>query len=94
MLLEAAAEASRDAEPEGRHHTSRRISGGWHGFGAYRGAYFDTTTEGEQLTEHIAVVGIRYLFGAESLKANDRRGATLDQPSLPMRATNWVEPLD
>ena len=72
----------------------RRIRGGWHGFGAYRGAYFDTTTEGEQLTEHIAMVGIRYLFGAESLKANDRLGATLDQPSLPMRATNWVEPLD
>ncbi len=33
-------------------------------------------------------------FGAESLKANDRRGATLDQPSLPMRAVSWVEPLD
>ncbi len=72
----------------------QRISGGWHGYAAYRGGYYDTTTEGEELTEQIFALGVTYLFGAESMKANDRRGATLDQPSLPMRATNWVEPLD
>lgn len=73
----------------------RRIGdGGWHGFGGYRGTYYDTTTEGEELTEHVFSIGVSYLFGAESMKANDRRGATLDQPSLPMRATNWAEPLD
>lgn len=72
----------------------RRLIGGLHAFASYRGASYDTTTEGEELIEHIPSIGLTFLFGAESLMANDRRGATLDQPRIAMRTTNWAQPLD
>jgi hypothetical protein len=72
----------------------RRIVGALHGYLSYRGAHYDTSTEGEELTEHIPSIGLSFLFGAESLLVNDRRGATLDQPEIAMRTTSWAEPLD
>lgn len=66
----------------------------WYGFVAYRGTYVDTTTEGEHTTEHAVMVGIKRLFGVADQKQNDRLAATLDQPSLGIRAPNWIEPLD
>jgi len=38
--------------------------------------------------------GISFLLGADSLKRNDRYGATLNQPMLPVRAAAWAEALD
>lgn len=40
------------------------------------------------------MIGISYDFGAPTLYAADRRGATLATPSLPGRAASWAEALD
>lgn len=66
----------------------------WNLHANYRGMRIDTTTEGETLNDHAFIVGVSYLFGARSLKHNDRYGATLDQPQIVGRAVNWIEPLD
>lgn len=60
----------------------------------YRGAYYDATTEGDHATEHVFKAGIKVLFGANSLKQNDRYGATLDLPMLPVRANSLTENID
>jgi hypothetical protein len=60
----------------------------------YRGAYYDGTTEGDHATEHVFKAGIKILFGANTLKQNDRYGATLDLPMLPVRANGLTENID
>lgn len=72
----------------------QRLMGQLHGFVSYRGNHYDTTTEIDVFDEHIPSIGLTYLFGAESLKANDRRGATLDHPSIGLSTTNWAQPID
>jgi hypothetical protein len=44
--------------------------------------------------EDVWMLGVSYLFGASSLKDNDRRGATLSTSLLPSRALGWAEQLD
>jgi hypothetical protein len=61
---------------------------------AYRGAYYDATTEEDHATEHVFKAGIKILFGAATLQQNDRHGATLDLPMLPVRANSLTESLD
>jgi len=61
---------------------------------AYRGGYYDATSEGDHGSEHMVMVGVNVLFGTGSLKANDRLGATLDLPRLPARSAPWGEGLD
>ena len=61
---------------------------------AYRGGYYDATSEDDDGSEHMFTVGFNVLFGPRSLKDNDRRGATLDLPRLPARAAPWGEGLD
>jgi hypothetical protein len=60
----------------------------------YRGAYYDATTEGDHATEHVFKAGIKVMFGANTLQQNDRYGATLDLPMLPVRANSLTENLD
>ena len=61
-------------------------------FVAYNGNRFeiDDTSGEEDLTEHIATLGLTLTFGPSSLKANDRRGATLDVPTTPIRAAGYT----
>ena len=61
---------------------------------AYRGAYYDGTSENDHVNEHVAKVGVKVLFGAKSLLHNDRYGATLDLPMLPIRANAVTENID
>lgn len=65
-----------------------------YGFVGYRGAHYDGTTEDDTGTEHAAMVGLSYQFGATSLKDNDRNGASLDLPMMVSRAAPWAEALD
>ncbi|MEZ0226271.1 MAG: hypothetical protein ACAH83_17070 [Alphaproteobacteria bacterium] len=60
----------------------------------YQGGKYDSTTEGEVGIDHAFLAGIKFQFGVNSLKHNDRYGATLDLPMLPVRATSWEESLD
>ena len=60
----------------------------------YRGANYDATTENDHATEHVFKAGIKILFGANTLKQNDRYGATLDLPMLPVRANGLTENID
>jgi hypothetical protein len=61
---------------------------------AYMGGNYNSTSEGDVGKEHAVFVGISFLLGADSLKHNDRYGATLNQPMLPVRAAAWAEALD
>jgi len=60
----------------------------------YRGAYYDATTENDHATEHVFKAGIKVLLGANTLQQNDRSGATLDLPMLPVRANSLAENID
>ena len=66
----------------------------WYYTAGYRGDFVDTTTEGEELTEHSLYLKFSFQFEDLSLKANDRTGATFDQPLIALTTTNWLEPLD
>lgn len=60
----------------------------------YRGGHYDSTTEGDKGGDHAVLVGLSIRLGTATLKENDRYGATLDLPMLPVRAASWVEALD
>jgi len=66
----------------------------WYYIAGYRGGFVDTTTEGEELTDHTLYLKMSFQFDDLSLKANDRTGASFDQPLTSLRATGWLEPLD
>lgn len=55
---------------------------GWpvSGFVDYLGAHYDQKDDNDQLDEHRIMFGLRFYFGQETLKANDRHGASLDLP--------------
>ena len=59
---------------------------------AYRGAEYDVGSQ--SATEQVFKAGIKVLWGAADLKHNDRYGATLDLPTLPMRANAMAENLN
>ncbi len=61
-------------------------------FVSYRGSYIreDESTD-DTLTDHTVLVGIALRLGAENLRDEDRRGATLDTPAWAMgRWTGWT----
>ncbi|MFN3714357.1 MAG: hypothetical protein ACK4SX_11930 [Alcanivoracaceae bacterium] len=58
-----------------------------------RTAKIDNTTRDSIGYESSVLVGVEVLFGATSLKDNDRRGATLDTPILATQAAAWNEEL-
>lgn len=60
----------------------------------YRGGLYVATEDGDMGREHILLAGITVPFGAGSLFDNDRRGATLTLPFLPVRDAAWVPGLD
>lgn len=65
-----------------------------YGVVGYRGGFYDSTSEGDTLTDHVVFGGLTILTGAGSLRENDRRGATLDLPLLPGRAASVMQGLD
>jgi hypothetical protein len=61
----------------------------------YRGGNYEDAEDGvDSVEEHAFLVGLDFTFGAESLWENDRRGATLDTPMLPVRAAAWSQSVD
>jgi len=60
---------------------------GWpvSGFVGYTGARYDQHDDNDVLFEHRIGFGVRVYFGHESLKANDRKGVSLDLP----RTLEW-----
>ena len=65
-----------------------------YGYISYRSNKYDATTEGDEGTDKTVMVGLTYRFGVSSLRHNDRFGATLDQPMLPVRGASFAEGLD
>lgn len=59
----------------------------------YRGTNYDGHGEGAA-TEHVGLVGLSIALGASSLQEQDRYGATLETPSLVLRAPSWASVLD
>lgn len=60
----------------------------------YRGGTYYADQDLDRLTEHVVYAGISVMWGASSLRENDRRAATLDMPLLPLRASGITESLD
>jgi hypothetical protein len=50
------------------------------GFVRYTGAYFFQDDDSDKLVESRIGFGVRFYFGQPTLKANDRRGVSLDLP--------------
>jgi hypothetical protein len=71
-----------------------RISGPVYGVLGYRGGTYYADNDDDRLTEHIAYGGISVVFGPNSLAENNLYGATLDLPTLPVRASAIMEGLD
>ena len=63
------------------------------GFAQYKRSEYIANTE-DSGSENTIMVGASWEFGASSLYANDRRGATLTTPMLPGRAVSWAQALD
>jgi hypothetical protein len=73
------------------HHTAMPV----YGFLEYAGGTYYATDDEDRATEHAFRIGLSVLFGnAPTLIANDRYGATLETPMLPVRAANYAESLD
>jgi hypothetical protein len=73
------------------HHTTMPV----YGFLEYAGGTYLATEDPDRATEHSFRIGLSVLFGnAPTLIANDRYGATLETPMLPVRAANFGEALD
>lgn len=60
----------------------------------WRKMQVNSTSEGENSDDNAVMVGLEFLFGAESLKQNDRSGATLRTPVVAPMAASWMEKLD
>lgn len=61
---------------------------------SYRSGNYDATTEGDDGDVSTVALSFSYLFGTNSLKENDRNGASLDTPSTPLRAAGVFSELD
>ncbi|MFM9863583.1 MAG: hypothetical protein ACKVRO_08245, partial [Micropepsaceae bacterium] len=61
---------------------------------SYRNGHYDATTEGDEGDVSTFAISFSYLFGTNSLKENDRNGASLDTPSTPLRAAGVFSELD
>lgn len=70
------------------------IAGDLYGTLEYVGGSYEATEDPDLGTEHVVRAGISVLFGAESLRHNDRYGATLSLPLVGVRGAAWAEPLD
>lgn len=61
----------------------------------YQSGRYHTDDGPDKARDHALLAGVKIMFGeSNSLKHNDRYGATLDLPMLPVRATSWTESLD
>ena len=63
----------------------------------YRGGHYREHGGGDEaksVYENALLIGLDFAFGAPSLFDNDRRGATLDTPMLPVRAAAWAQSVD
>ncbi len=60
----------------------------------YAGALYYATEDPDLGREHVFRIGLSMAFGAGTLFDNDRRGATLNLPMLPVRGAAWAAPLD
>jgi hypothetical protein len=69
-------------------------------FVEYRGTEIKETHHGsnesndDNGTEHVVSVGVKMYFGVGSLKENDRRGATFDQPDIGRWTGMTIDALD
>jgi hypothetical protein len=65
-------------------------------FIGYQGSFIENEDNDAQLADHTGLVGIGLRLGAENLRDEDRRGATLDTPAWAMgRWTGWsIDVLD
>lgn len=62
---------------------------------SFRESQYDSKKgENDSLDEVVYGVGVNYYFGTTSLKHNDRYGATLETPMLPIRANAFAELVD
>lgn len=64
-----------------------------YGYVKYKHGDYTANSE-DKGSEKTLMVGVTWLFGAPSLFAQDRRGATLNTPMLPGRAAGWSQALD
>ena len=64
-----------------------------YGFVKYKHGKYIANTE-DVGKDKALMIGVSWLFGAPSLLAQDRRGATLSTPMLPGRAAGWSQALD
>lgn len=64
-----------------------------YGYVKYKHSEYIANTE-DKGKEKTLMIGVSWLFGAPSLYAQDRRGATLTTPMLPGRAGAWSQALD
>src|SRR5690606_12109237 len=61
----------------------------------FRESQYDSKKgENDSLDEVVYGIGVNYYFGVNSLKHNDRYGATLETPMLPIRANAFAEIVD
>lgn len=60
----------------------------------YSGGIYTANEDPDTGREHVFRIGLTIPFGADTLFDNDRRGATLSLPLLPVRGAAWAEPLD
>ena len=61
-------------------------------FIGYRGSYIENhDSSNDRLRDHTGLIGVALRLGAENLRDEDRRGATLDTPAWAMgRWTGWT----
>lgn len=60
----------------------------------WRKMQVNPTSEGDNSDDNAVMIGVEFVFGAESLKQNDRSGATLRTPVVAPMAASWLEKLD
>lgn len=61
---------------------------------SFRSGHYDATTETDDADVRTASISLTYLFGTNSLKENDRNGASLSTPTMPLRAAGVFSELD
>ena len=61
---------------------------------SFRSGHYDATTEDDKADVRSVTLSLTYLFGTNSLKENDRSGASLSTPTTPLRAAGVFSELD
>ena len=82
---------ARDFTVEGKMRVMKTLP--LYGLVKYQHSTYVANTEDDG-SESKFMIGVSYEFGAPTLYANDRRGATLSTTMMPGRAASWAEALD